>query len=68
MTTTELIARLQRRIADFKEATMQLETMTYSKVDAELDDEIIQHLSAVEIERRAGGLRVDPRWLRGENQ
>jgi hypothetical protein len=44
MTAQELIARLKLRIADFNEATAQLETMTYSKVDAELDAEIIKRL------------------------
>lgn len=44
MNVDDLIARIKMRIDDFSQATMQLERMTYSQVDAELDAEIIRHL------------------------
>lgn len=44
MTAQELLARVRRRIADFDQATMQLEHMTYSKVDADLDSKIARYL------------------------
>ncbi len=39
------VERLKLRIADFNQASMQLESMTYSKVDAELDAAILSELT-----------------------